>query len=323
VVSISVLIVTQGREELLIKCLDSLQSELKDFELIILANGSELSPETLSHANKASGKFILLQSDTVLTPGKARNVAIESATGEWVFFIDDDAYLIPGYRDIADALLNEEKIEIFGGPDSPAKGMNAFSYSLSLALSSPFCTGNTFGRHKSFGSKLLLVDEEKLTSCNLWIRKSVLSVFRFPEEYKRAEETVLLQKLRKEGKNLFYHPKLKVAHYRRTNIIQLLRPTFSAGYFRSRLMKEKLKNKNDAFWLPAFFVLLHTLIFFEPEVFWYLARMYASIILLVSISLAMKAHRFLLFPLIAFLHYFVVFMYGLGFITERIGRIKS
>lgn len=88
-------------------------------------------------------------------------------------------------------------------------------------------------------------------------------------------------------------------------------------------MKEKLKKGNEAFWLPAVFVLLHLLLFLQPMVFWYLARMYTSIILFVSLGVAMKAKRFALFPIIAFLHYFVVFMYGVGFITERLKRIKG
>jgi glycosyltransferase involved in cell wall biosynthesis len=323
VVSFSVIIVTHGREELLMKCLDSLKPGVESWQLIILANGKDLTPELKAKAESLTPLFTLLHSDIQLMPGKSRNLAMESVTGEWIYFLDDDAFVLPGYWEILKPLLSDVKIDVLGGPDSPAGGMNALSLSLALTLSSPFCTGVTFSRHKPFGNKLQHADEEKLTSCNLWVRTSSLDGVKFPEDFIRAEETVFLQKLKKMGKGLFYHPKLKVAHFRRSRFIQLWRPSFYAGFYRSRLMKEKLKKGNEAFWLPSFFVLLHLLIFIEPVSFWYLVRMYLGIIVFVSMGLAMRVQRFYLFPLITFLHWYIVFMYGVGFLAERIRRIKS
>ncbi len=323
VVSFSVLIVTHGREELLMKCLDSLKPRVENWQLIILANGKDLTPELKAKAESLTSHFTHLQSDIQLTPGKARNLAMESVAGEWIYFLDDDAFVLPGYWEILEPLLWDTKIDVLGGPDSPANGMSALSLSLALTLSSPFCTGATFSRHKSFGKKLQHADEEKLTSANLWVRTSALDNVKFPEDFIRAEETVFLQKLKKNGKGLFYHPKLKVAHFRRSQFKQLFRPTFYAGFYRSRLMKEKLRKGNEAFWLPSFFVLLHLFIFIDPTIFWYLVRMYLGIIVFVSMGLAMKVNRFTLFPIITFLHWFVVFMYGIGFLAERIKRVKS
>ena len=322
-VSFSVIIVTHGREELLMKCLDSLRPLTTNWQLIIVPNGKELTPELTQKALSLTEHVTFLPTDTQMMPGKARNIAMSAVTGEWIYFLDDDAFVLPGYWETVAPLLADPKIDVLGGPDSPAGGMNALSLSLALSLSSPFCTGATFSRHKSIGKKLQVADEEKLTSCNLWVRTSALEGITFPEDYIRAEETVFLQKLKKSGKGLFYHPKLKVAHFRRNKLSQLWRPSFYAGYFRSKLMKEKLKKGNEAFWLPSVFVLLHLLFFVEPVVFWYLVRMYASIIIFVSLGLAMKAKRFYLFPIIAFLHYFIVFMYGVGFLSERVRRLKG
>lgn len=322
-VSFSVLIVTHGREELLMKCLDSLTPPVQNWQLILLANGKELTPKLIQKAQSLTPHFTLLSSDIQMMPGKARNFAMEAVDGEWIYFLDDDAFVLFGYWDIVLPLLSDQKIDVLGGPDSPARGMSDLSLSLALTLSSPFCTGATFSRHTSFGHKLLRADEEKLTSCNLWVRKSSLNGVHFPEDYIRAEETIFLQKLKGLDRGLFYHPLLKVAHFRRSKLTQLWRPTFYAGYYRSKLMKEKLKRGNEAFLLPSLFVLLHIFLFIDPAAFWYLARMYASIILFVSMGMAMKAKRFQLFPLIAFLHYFVVFMYGVGFLCERFKRLKG
>lgn len=321
-VSFSVIIVTHGREDLLMKCLDSLRPEGVTWQLILVANGKKLREDILTKANSLSSELTIIETDSLLRPGKARNLAMEKVTGEWIYFIDDDAFVLPGYWQTVIPFLSDTNIDVLGGPDSPANGMNKFSYSLALALSSPFCTGTTFFRHKPYGSKLQYADEEKLTSCNLWVRTSALKGADFPEDYIRAEENLFLQKLKANGSHLFYHPKLMVAHFRRTKIAQLWRPTFYAGYSRSRLMKEKLKKGNEAFWLPSFFVILHSLILIEPMTFWYLARMYAGIVIFASIAICMRVNRIGLFPLVSFFHYYVVFIYGVGFLAERLGLRK-
>ncbi len=322
-VSFSVLIVTHGREELLMKCLNSLTPPVENWQLILLANGEDLTPELIQKAQSLTTHFTHLKSDVQMMPGKARNYAMSAVQGEWIYFLDDDAFVLRGYWEIVMPLLPDPKIDVLGGPDSPATGMSNLALSLALTLSSPFCTGSTFSRHKPFGNKLQRADEDKLTSCNLWVRTSSLDGIHFPEDYIRAEETVFLQKLKGLDRGFFYHPQLKVAHFRRTKFKQLFRPTFYAGYYRSKLMKEKLKKGSETFWLPAVFVLLHVLLLVWPVVFWYLVRMYVSIILFVSLGIAMKAKRISLFPIIAFLHYFIVFMYGVGFLAERVRRLKA
>lgn len=294
-----------------------------EWQLILLANGKALSCETLKLAAGLTPRFCLVQSEEVLSPGRARNLAMEKAEGEWIFFLDDDAYVLPGYWETVAPLLLDQKIDVLGGPDSPASGMGPLSLSLALALSSPFCSGTTYFRHRATGTRPILADEEKLTSCNLWVRRSSLDDVRFPEDYIRGEETVFLQRLKRNNRFLFHHPKLVVGHYRRTSLSQLLRPGFYAGFYRSRLMKQKLRKGNEIFWLPAFFVLLHGLIFLEPVSFWYLVRLYAGVILLVSMGLATRAKRPELFALVAFLHYFIVLLYGVGFLAERISRSRS
>ncbi len=323
-VSFSVLITTHGREDLLIKCLDSLHPPVENWQLIIIANDNNLTPELVTKAKSLTPLCTILNFDSHKPPGQALNQALEQVQGEWIYFLDEDAFMLPGYWEILNPMLLNLKIDVLGGPDSAAAGMNAFSTSLALALSSPFCTGPTFSRHKSLGKKLLFADEDKLSGTNLWVRTKALDGMRFPEDYMTSEDIVFLQKLGRKGKGIFYHPKLKVARFRRTNLKQLWRSCFYAGLHRSKLMKEKLRKNNEAYWLPALFVLLHLLIFIDSFSFWYLVRMYLGIIIFVSMGLAMKAKRFYLFPFVTFFHWFVVFVYGTGFLSERLlgNRLK-
>lgn len=322
VVVITVIIITHGREELLSKCLDSLPDGTVEWQLVLVANGKQLPLETTHRAQSLTPNLNLLHSPQLLTPGKARNLALAQATGEWVYFIDDDAYVTGDYWKTIGPILADPKVDVIGGPDFPARGMSAFPLSLAITLASPFCTGATFSRHRPAGDKMVPATEEKLTSCNLWVRRSALAGLEFPEDYQRAEESYLLQRLKVLGARIFYHPKLEVAHHRRSHLSQLWRPTFLAGFYRSKLSRAKLVPTSGMFWLPALFVLLHLLVLVDRPTFWSLTRLYAGVIVFASMNLAARARRFSLFPLIAFLHYYIVFLYGLGFLWERVRRWK-
>ncbi len=317
VVSFSVLIITHGREELLTKCLESIRPGIP-FELVLFANGLPLSPEFMKKLETFPGSVKISGSAVQLSPGEARNKAFLETTGEWIHLIDDDSYWQRGYWEIVGAHLSDPNIEVLGGPDGPASPASYFQESVSIALSSPVCTGVTFARHKSLGNSLIAATEEKLTSCNLWLRRNLLETHRFPEDFRRAEETLFLQELQKENRRMFYHPKMKVGHFRRKSLPDLVRPTLGAGYWRSRLIR-KHRGKGAMFWLPSVFVLLHLIFLVNPAFAMELTRIYVLIIIFISMGLSSRRNRFMHFPMVAFLHYFIVTLYGVGFLLERVG----
>jgi len=319
VVSFSVLIITHGREELLLKCLDSLRPPVEKWQLILVANGLELSEAVIQKAHSLTSEVDILHLANKENPGKSRNAGIQLVRYDWVYLIDDDAFLFPGYFGKALPILLQERVDVLGGPDAPARGMDSFSEALAITLASPFCTGKTFSRHKSVGKQMIPAHEEILTSCNLWVRTHFFKEVQFPENYLRTEETALLLDLENRGAHMFYHPALVIAHHRRKNVKSLLRPTFFAGYYRSKVMKDKKAKRGGLFWLPSLFVLMHLLVFISPEMFFSLARIYLGLVVMMSLNLAARRKKMGLFLYVTLLHYFIVFIYGVGFIANRLG----
>jgi glycosyltransferase involved in cell wall biosynthesis len=319
VVSFSVLIITHGREELLLKCLDSLRPSVEKWQLIIVANGLPLSNEVIQKAHSLTSEVDILNLEKQQTPGKSRNEGVKLAHYDWVYLIDDDAYVYSRYFETVLPLLAQDRVDVLGGPDAPASGMDLFSEALAITLTSPFCTGKTFTRHRGLGHQMTRANEQNLTSCNLWIRSKLLHEVKFPEDYLRTEETALLLDLEKKGVSMFYHPDLKVGHHRRKSLISLFHPTFYGGYYRAKVLKEKLASDSGFFWLPALFVLLHLLVFISPAIFWFLTRIYLGLIVMMSLNLASRQKKIKLFAYITLLHYFIVFFYGLGFLSNRLG----
>jgi len=279
-----------------------------------------LSSELIELAKTLTPDLVILGLPQRLGPGKARNAGLSKCQHEWIFFLDDDAFLPSRYFHTALPLLAKDTIDIFGGPDAPAPEMSSFSTALALSLSSPFCTGSTFLRHKSVGSELVRAKVDQLTSCNLWIRRRFFEESSFPDDYDRTEEVVLLTELENLGARMFYHPKLKVFHHRRETIAEVTRPTFFAGYFRSKLMKQtKIKVHGMViFWLPSLFVLLHVLVFFDPYTFLELSRFYLALVLAMSLAITAREKKLSLIPMVMFLHWYIVFTYGVGFLAHRL-----
>jgi len=122
---------------------------------------------------------------------------------------------------------------------------------------------------------------------------------------------------------MFYHPALAVAHHRRKDLRSLFRPTLLAGYYRSKVMLDKSTKNSSMFWLPSLFVLLHLVIFISPTLFGVLTRIYLGLIVMMSLNIAARKRNIGLFAYVALLHYFIVFVYGLGFLSHRLGFRES
>lgn len=289
-VSFSVIIISNGLEDQLLKCLDSLRPPVERWQLILI-NNDHLLPQSVIDLAQTLCK------EVDIVRGKSRKDGIEVARYPWLFFIEPAASVYPHYWEVAIAHLQMEKIGVLGGPDTLSLGMNKFNQALAVTLASPLCTGKTYYRHQSSGRKLLPANEEMLSTAHLWVRKE-------------SSNTAL-----------FYHPQLVVSYDRRETLKTLLKHTYLRGYNRSNIMKEKA-SAAGIYWLPSIFVLLHFLIFIGSPIGWDLAWIYAGLIVMMSVNMGARKKKIGLFPLISFLHYFIVVFFGIGFMAYRVG-IKS
>lgn len=322
-ISISLIIITQGRPDHLMKCLSSVLELPKDLELIVISNGEVLEERVRDYIAQNFSHFNIIETPSKLTPGEARNLAIKNTTeSEWLFFLDDDAYLAQGYWEIAQKYLLLKETDVLGGPDMAPPDMSYFSQAVSTVLTSPFCTGLTFSRHYPLGKRIQFATEENLTSAQLWIRRKLFDHLEFPTRYKRGEESLVLAKLSEMGFGMFYHPKLRIYHYRRSHLFAVLKVNFKGGYYRSQMMKEKV-DFSWSYFLPSIFVLLHLSAFFDFSSFLDLAKIYLLLITCISLGISQRQRKLHTAPVVFLLHYFIVMTYGLGFMWGRIHKVSK
>lgn len=319
-ISVSTIIITHGRLELLTKCLQSLSQLPKDFELVVVSNGENLPELAKSYIEENFNHAQIIETPEKIAAGEARNLAIsKTRDSEWLFFLDDDAYLMDGYWEFAQKYLAQKETDVLGGPDMAPKDMGYFAKAVAVTISSPFCTGLTFSRHFPLGKKLQFATEENLTSANLWIRKKYFKTLTFSSKYLRGEESLLLAKLTDMAVGMFYHPKLRIFHYRRTNLLSILNVNFRGGLYRARMMREKV-DFSWSYFLPSAFVLLHLTALVDMANFLELAKIYALLIACISLGISQRQRSLISAPLVFFLHYMIVVTYGLGFMCGVIHR---
>jgi glycosyltransferase involved in cell wall biosynthesis len=311
---ISVLIITRERTALLKKCLASLSSwiELHPVEVIVILNGDD--PETENYLSQSKMRSLQWhKTKEILHPGAARNFGLNFIKGEWTFLIDDDARVTPGYLEYWIKLAREFPLaQVMGGPDSPPPDSDGVPVAVSIALASPLCSGATYKRHNAVGLNPEQTDETTLTSCNLWIRSHWWHKgMRFPENYLRGEETVLLREIQKRTDELWWFPGLAVWHLRRNNFLSLAKASWGGGYFRARVIKESGGDK--WYFLSPLFVILHFSIVAMPPFFIFLVCFWLLIVGSMSIGLSFRMGRLKLFPIVIFLHWWILFNYGCGF----------
>ncbi len=95
---VSVIVPTYNRKEYICRCIDSiLEQTYKDFELIVIDDGSDDGTEKICDAYGArnSGIKVIHQKNGGVS--KARNSGIKYAGGKFCIFVDSDDYLLKDY----------------------------------------------------------------------------------------------------------------------------------------------------------------------------------------------------------------------------------
>lgn len=98
--SISVIMLTYNREKFVERAVKSvLEQTFKDFEMIIVDNGSTDSSGDICEKLAQQDTRIKVIHKNKGNIGSGRNAGLDVANGEYVAFIDDDDYCMPGFLD--------------------------------------------------------------------------------------------------------------------------------------------------------------------------------------------------------------------------------
>jgi succinoglycan biosynthesis protein ExoA len=165
-------------------------------------------------------------------PSRQRNLSAAEASGEILYFLDDDSRVAPGFLRRAARLFADPVVAAVGGPSLTPDTDSVLQHSFSMVFTSVFGGGGMRNRYRQTGEVRATCDRE-LILCNLsYRREQFLSYGGFDERLYPNEENELLERISRDGGRLIHDPGLAVWRSHRPSLMAFCRQLF--GYGRGR-----------------------------------------------------------------------------------------
>jgi succinoglycan biosynthesis protein ExoA len=151
-------------------------------------------------------------------PSAQRNSALKAATGEWVYFLDDDSEPLHDNLARAASYLKDSQVKMVGGPNVCPPEAPALQKTFALVLGSWLAFGPSRARYTPVG-QVRETSEKELILCNLMAhRQTMLELGGFDESLYPNEENALMDELQRRGGKLIYDPQFVVQRHPRPTL---------------------------------------------------------------------------------------------------------
>jgi len=262
-IKLSVIVPVYNRDEELSALLDSLKRQAihEGYEVIVVDDGSETSPEYLTEKYKAEVPLTFIRQKNQ-GPGPARNTGAQIAGGQWFLFLDSDCELPDGYLNTAFRIINdsEEKgVSLVGGPDIDREDFTLLQKAINYAMTSPLTTGGIRGSKKA-------LDKYYPRSFNMLVSQQAFNDAGGFAPLRFGEDLDLSMRILSGGGKSLFEPGLEVVHRRRTSLKAFFKQVFNSGMARIVLNRRHPGTLRAVHLVPSFFVLF--VIFLPLIIIW-------------------------------------------------------
>jgi cellulose synthase/poly-beta-1,6-N-acetylglucosamine synthase-like glycosyltransferase len=219
------------------------------------------------------------------SPSRQRNAAVSKATGEIIYFLDDDSRVSAGCLSLCADIMEDPDVAVVGGPSLTPSSDSLLQQLIGSALSSLLGAGAVRNRYRACGLTRATTDKE-LILCNLAIRRNVfIDSGGFDERLYPNEENELLDRIAVSGLKLVHAPGMSIQRSQRRTLKLFIRQMFTYG--RGRAQQTLIAGPGTIIGyapllLLLYLVLLPTLPFNRIT----LAPLYAYLILALCFSVA-------------------------------------
>lgn len=230
----SIIVRTKNEERWINGCLSNIFSqEFDDFEVIVVDNKS--TDKTIQKAKHFRIKHVVTYEDDVYFPGKALNMGIRKAEGNFIVCIS--GHCIPKNNKWLQNLI--KRFYTNGKPDPAIAGIYGRQEPMAFTSDS-----DKRDLAVAFGLDGKIQEKDSFFhNANSAIRKEVWDEVPFDEEVTNIEDRVWAQKVLEKGYKIAYEPEASVYHYhginqdgnveRCTNVVRILENLSSDTAYRS------------------------------------------------------------------------------------------
>ena len=220
-----------------------LQKESKDFEIVIIEDGSSNKCDKIIKNYKNLNISYYYKDNS--GPGDSRNFGMNKAKGSYFIILDSDIILPENYCTILIDNLSKNFSDCFGGVDDSHSSFNNFQKAVSFSMTSLITTGHVRGgsRSKNFQPR----------SFNMGISKEAFLKSGGFGKIHPGEDPDLSIRLKKAGFRTVLYENLKVFHKRRVSIKSFFKQVYKFGVARSILNHKFPETRKITYWFPSIF----------------------------------------------------------------------
>ncbi|MCM1066657.1 MAG: glycosyltransferase [Muribaculaceae bacterium] len=235
------------RDEVADLCESLLAQTSKDFELVLVEDGSTEPCADIADAARSRGLDVRYFFKSNEGRSIARNYGMERARGSYFLFFDSDCVIPPGYMATIASELDGTPLDCFGGPDAAHDSFSDTQKAINYSMTSFLTTGGIRG------GKVRL---EKFTprTFNMGFSRAVYErVGGFREMF--SEDIDMSTRIRREGFSIGLVRPAFVWHKRRVDFKRFFRQVYVFGMSRVTLKILYPGSLKAVHLLPAVFVL--------------------------------------------------------------------
>ena len=244
-------------------------------------------------------------------PSVQRNLALRQATGELVYFLDDDSVAFPNALRRAAVHFQQPDVVMVGGPNLCPPDGPPLEQAFARTMATLLAFGPSRARYWPIGTARDS-SEKELILCNLIARRlSVLELGGFDESLYPNEENALMDELHKRGGRLVYDPEVRVHRRPRPHLKSFVKMLLNYG--RGRAEQFRLHPSTGSllnFVPPAFVVYAGVFALLPPPLRWPMA-LYGVLVLVQAVAVTKDrlSLSWRVAPLVILTH----LVYGIGF----------
>ena len=317
----SVIIPVYNRPIELAELLNCLTHQLyTNFEVVIIEDGSKIDSKEVvdTFKNKLAISYFAKENGG---QGFARNYAFERAKGDFFIILDSDALIEPSYLTEVCKGIQEEQLDLFGGPDREHVSFTPIQKAISYSMTSFFTTGGIRGKAKNIGGKFHPRSFNMGISRQVWEKTGGFKITRMGEDIEFSIRCI------ENGFKSGLLPNAFIYHKRRTSFIQFYDQLHFFGRARiniSRFFPNELK------WVH--FIPMAYFIFFWNTIIWNIVEIKLGMILsslllaywiLILIDALIKSKSLLIAFLGLIAANIQLLAYGKGFLEEGLKKITN
>jgi len=242
----SIIIPVFNRPDELDELLGSLEKQsFRDFEVIVVEDGSSISSESAVEKHRAAMPINYIQKPNT-GPGPSRNAGVQAAGGEYAIILDSDCVLPDSYLESVSRAIEKRNPDAFGGPDRASASFSHIQKAISFAMTSFFTTGGIRG-----GAEKL--DHFYPRSFNMGVRREVYNALGGFSRMRFGEDLDFSYRLVEAGYKSILVKDAWVWHKRRTDFKKFYRQVFNSGIARINLSLRHPGTLKAVHALPAVF----------------------------------------------------------------------